>query len=84
MRIPGVPYPAYLDDPARVAGLPPDSDSAPSPLKPGDTVLSINGMATPTWEQAFLALKQAVPGAPLKMEVESGGTRRTIEVPVKG
>jgi regulator of sigma E protease len=78
----GVPYPAYLDEPARVAGLPPNSDTAPSPLKPGDTVLSINGTATPTWEQAFQALKQVVPGTSIKMEVEDGGTRRTIEVPV--
>jgi regulator of sigma E protease len=78
----GVPYPAYLDEPARVAGLPPNSDTAPSSLKPGDTVLSINGTATPTWEQAFQALKQVVPGTSIKMEVEDGGTRRTIEVPV--
>jgi regulator of sigma E protease len=77
----GVPHPAYLDAPARVAGLPPNSDSAPIPLKAGDTVLSINGTVTPTWEQAFLALKQATPGTVLKMEVEDDGTRRTVEVP---
>src|SRR5271167_5078674 len=33
----GEPYPAYLDAPARVVGFPASSDSAPSPLKPGDT-----------------------------------------------
>jgi regulator of sigma E protease len=76
----GVPYPAYLDDPARVAGFPQNSDSAPSALKPGDIVLSINGTATPNWDQAFIALKQAVPGAPLKVEVERGGTHQMIEV----
>jgi regulator of sigma E protease len=79
----GVPYPAYLDAPARVVGFPASSDSAPSPLKPGDTIVSINGMATSTWDQAFQALKQAVPGATLKMEAENGGSRRVIEVPVK-
>lgn len=79
----GVPYPAYLDAPVHVTGLPANSDFADSPLKPGDTVLSINGTATPTWEQAFVALKQAVPGATLKLEVEDGGTRRTVDLPIK-
>ena len=79
----GVPYPSYLNEAVHVTGLPPNSDSAPSPLKPGDTVLSINGIATPNWEQAFLALKQVGPGATVKMEVEDSGTRQTIEVPIK-
>jgi regulator of sigma E protease len=52
-------------------------------LKPGDTVLSINGIATPNWEQAFLALKQVGPGSTVKMEVDDSGTRQTIEVRIK-
>jgi regulator of sigma E protease len=81
----GVPYPAYLDAPVHVTGLPASSESSPSPspLKPGDTVLSINGTATPSWEKALLALKQATPGATIKMEVQDLGARRTVEVPVK-
>jgi regulator of sigma E protease len=81
----GVPYPAYLDAPVHVAGLPANSETSPSPspLKPGDTVLSINGVATPSWEKALLALKQAAPGATIKMEVEDSGARKTVEVPVK-
>src|SRR5580704_5135324 len=51
----GVPYPAYLDAPVHVTGLPGNPDAAPGPLKAGDTVLSINGTATPNWEQALLA-----------------------------
>jgi len=81
----GVPYPAYLDAPVRVTGLPANSETSPSPspLKPGDTVLSINAVATPSWEKALLALKQAAPGATIKMEVEDSGVRRIVEVPVK-
>jgi regulator of sigma E protease len=79
----GVPYPAYLDEPVHVTGFPVNSDSVPSALKVGDTVISINGTPTPNWEQAFLALKQVVPGTTVKMEVEDGGKRQTIEVPVK-
>jgi regulator of sigma E protease len=79
----GVPYPAYLDAPVHVTGMPPNAEPSPSPLKAGDTVLSINGVATPTWEQALLALKQAGTAATIKMEVEDSGTRRTVEVPAK-
>ena len=57
--IAGMPYPAYLNAPVRVTGLPPHSGAALNPLKAGETVLSINGVATPSWEQALLALKQA-------------------------
>ena len=81
--IAGVPYSAYLNAPVRVTELPPHSGNAPSPLKAGDTVLSINGLPTPSWEQALIALKQIGPSGTLKMELEDGGLRRTVEVPAK-
>jgi regulator of sigma E protease len=81
--IAGVPYPAYLNAPVRVTGLPPSSSGATSPLKIGDTILSINGVATPNWEQALLALKNVVPSSNVKMEVEDDGARQAIQVPVK-
>jgi regulator of sigma E protease len=79
----GVPYPAYLNAPVHVTGLPPNSDVASSPLKVGDTVVSINGTATPNWEQALLALKQVGTGTTVKMEIDDSGTRRIVEVPAK-
>ena len=81
--IAGVPYSAYLNAPVRVTGLPPESTGQQNPLNVGDTVLSIDGIATPSWEQALIALKQAAPPAMLKLEVEDAGTRKTIEVPAK-
>src|ERR1700730_1310785 len=80
----GVPHSAYLDQPVEVVALSSKSDAqtSPSPLKPGDTVLSINGVATPSWEKALLALKQAAPGATIKMEVDDSGVRRPLEAPV--
>ena len=81
--IAGVPYSAYLNAPVRVTGLPPQSTGQQNPLNVGDTVLSIDGIATPSWEQALIALKQAAPPAMLKLEVEDAGTRKTIEVPAK-
>lgn len=79
----GMPYPAYLDAPVHVAGLPANAEPGPLPLKAGDTILSINGVATPTWEKALLALKQVAPGATIKMEVDDSGNRRTVEVAAK-
>lgn len=82
----GIPYPAYFDAPVRVTGLPANAanvESGPLPLKAGDTVLSINGVATPTWEKALTALKQVAPNATVKMEVDDSGSHRTVEVPAK-
>jgi regulator of sigma E protease len=79
----GVPYPAYLDAPVRVTGMSPNAEAAPSLLKAGDTILSINGVATPKWEQALLALSKVGPNSTIKMEIDESGVRRTIEVPVK-
>ncbi len=81
--IAGMPYPAYLNAPVRVTGLPQHSGAALNPLKAGETVLSINRVATPSWEQALLALKQAGGSATVKMEVEDAGARQTIEVPAR-
>ncbi|MGH9741409.1 MAG: RIP metalloprotease RseP, partial [Candidatus Acidiferrum sp.] len=81
--IAGVPYSAYLNAPVRVTGLAAKSGAAPSLLKPGDNILSINGIPTPSWEQALVALKQAGPTGTLKVEVEDAGARRSVEIPAK-
>src|SRR5271163_2315688 len=57
--IAGVPYPSYLNAPVHVTQLPASDGTNSSPLKVGDTVLSVNGSPTSTWEQALVALKQA-------------------------
>ena len=77
----GVPYPAYLDAPVKVTEFP-ATTAQQSPLKAGETIVSVNGVATPNWEQALIALKQVLPGTKVKMEVDDAGTRRTVEVPV--
>jgi regulator of sigma E protease len=52
-------------------------------LKAGDTILSINGVATPNWEQALVALSKVGSGSTVKMDIDESGARRAIEVPVK-
>ena len=79
--IAGVPYPAYLDAPVRVTGFPANAEIPPGTLKPGETIVSINGIPTPNWEKALLALKGASASATIKMEVDEGGSKRTVELP---
>ncbi|MGA2096996.1 MAG: RIP metalloprotease RseP [Candidatus Acidiferrum sp.] len=81
--IAGVPYPSYLNAPVHVTQLPPTDGTSSSPLKVGDTVLSVNGSPTSTWEQALVALKQAGTNGTIRMEVEAAGARRTVEIPAK-
>ena len=75
----GVPYPKYLDEPVKVTEIPART-SQPNPLKPGEIIKSVNGLPTPNWEQALVALKRALPGNPIKMEVDDAGTQRIVEV----
>jgi regulator of sigma E protease len=81
--IAGVPYPSYLNSPVRVMELPPNQEAKASPLKVGDTVVSVNGTPISSWEQLLVALKQAGTTGTIKLEAENSGTRRTVEIPAK-
>src|ERR1700720_4285619 len=48
----GMPHPGYLDEPVQVVALSSKPDAQPSPFQPGDKILSLHGVANPTWEQA--------------------------------
>jgi regulator of sigma E protease len=75
----GVPHSAYLDQPVQVVALSSKSDAQTSPFRPGDKILSLNGVANPTWEQAAKAIKEEKPGSPLTAEVENGGVKRSVQ-----
>jgi regulator of sigma E protease len=75
----GVPHSAYLDQPVQIVALSSKADAQTSPFHPGDRILSLNGVANPTWEQAAKAIKEEAPGSPLSAEVENAGVRRTVQ-----
>src|SRR6202163_3772229 len=75
----GVPHSTYLDQHVQVVALSSKSDAQTSPFHPGDKILSLNGVANPTWEQAAKAIKEEPPGSALSAEVENGGVRRTVQ-----
>src|SRR5258708_9079870 len=78
----GMPSAAFLSKPVQVADLPANSQTTPSPLQPGDTVVSINDVKNPTWEQAEDQLRRNAAGGILKLEVENDGVRRHVEITV--
>jgi regulator of sigma E protease len=74
-----MPYESYEDKPVQVVALPSTATTGANSLQVGDTVLSVNGVATPKWEEAEKALKQVNPNQTAKIEVENNGVRRTVE-----
>jgi regulator of sigma E protease len=75
----GVPHSAYLDQPVQVVALSSKPAAQPSPFQPGDRILSLNGVANPTWEKAAKAIRDTPAGGTLSAEVENSGTRRTVQ-----
>jgi regulator of sigma E protease len=79
----GMPYESYEDKPVQVVALPSNATTDANSLQVGDTVLSVNGVATPKWEEAEKALKQINLNQSVKVEVENNGVRRTVEATPK-
>jgi regulator of sigma E protease len=77
----GMPHPSYLDQPVQVVALSAKADS-PSPFLPGDKILSLDGAANPTWEQAAKIFKDAGAGSTVPAEVENNGARRAVQAKV--
>jgi regulator of sigma E protease len=75
----GVPHSAYLDQPVQVVALSSKPAAQPSPFQPGDKILSLNGVANPSWEKAAKAIRDTPAGGTFSAEVENSGTRRTVQ-----
>src|SRR5258708_1438412 len=75
----GQPYPKYEDQALTIVALPKDSPLAASGVARGDRVLSLEGMANPTWGAAETVLEEAA-GKTLHLMVDHEGTTRSGEV----
>ena len=78
--IKGLPYPAYLDKPIVLSGLPQTSPLTKAGVADGDVVVSVNDVATPTWSKANSYLLQSAQDGMLRFKVERQGTERTVDV----
>lgn len=81
----GVPTDKALSRPLVINGLPAAQQSnTTAGLRVGDTVLSMNGVKNPTWEQALSISSQAAAGTVLKLLVSNNGVTREVDVPANG
>ena len=78
--IKGEPYPAYLDAPLQVIGLSAKAAVGSNALRPGDKIVSLNGVSNPTWQEADKVLGNAAPGSHVALDAENAGARRHVDL----
>jgi regulator of sigma E protease len=77
----GMPIESYLREPAQVAAVPQWTSGAAS-VQPGDLIVVVNGVNTPTWEKVFAQVDKAKPGDSLSVTVQRGGAHQTLRLTV--
>jgi regulator of sigma E protease len=77
----GMPADAYLREPANVAAVP-ESERALS-IRPGDRIVQVGAVKTPTWGKVLAELEKAKPGTSLSVTVLRDGSQQdfTIQIP---
>src|SRR5215469_1369418 len=75
----GSPVDAFLSKPADVAAIPRAASDASSGVLPGDRILTINGVNTPTWQSVYLQLEKVRPGSSVSITVRRGSAQQTIQ-----
>jgi len=73
----GIPTPTYLDAPPKVAAIP---QFAPvtTGIEPGDLIVSVNGVRTPSWKKVFSLLNDLKPGETVNLMVAREGVQEKL------
>jgi regulator of sigma E protease len=79
----GEPYPAYLDKPLVVVGLPAGPSDPASGLQVGDEITAIGNLKHPAWRDAYESLESLAAGDTLHLQVENRGVSRQVNIAVK-
>jgi len=83
--IKGNPYPKYMDDPLVILSLPKDSPLIKAGVQPGDRIVSLNGVSSPTWWNIRDAeLGKGIAGQKFQIGFEHQGEIRSVEVTNSG
>src|SRR6266404_4991517 len=77
----GIPYPAYMDQPAIIAGLNEADPLRNAGVVAGDKIVAVNGVATPTWEKAEEQLAGLKSQAQVHFTIEHEGMSRKVDAP---
>jgi regulator of sigma E protease len=64
-------YPIFMDKPAVIDGVKPNSAAAQADLQPGDHIIKIDGITNPTWEQVQPRVMIS-PNQPLAVTIQRG------------
>jgi len=67
------------DTPPVLGTIQENTPAARAGLMPDDRIVSVNGRPVETWQE-FAAIVERQPGQPLRVEIERGGQRRTVEL----
>jgi regulator of sigma E protease len=77
----GVPTPAYLRQAPVVAAVV-ENSSISSGVQPGDRIVSVNGVKTPTWAKAAAQVAKLNPSDHLALVVERNSSQQTLDLGV--
>lgn len=77
----GMPMDAYLRQPALVAAVPQDHQNAPA-IRPGDQIVAVDAVKTPTWGKVTKIVEKAKPGSTAAVTVLRGAAQQTFHITI--
>ncbi len=80
----GNPYPKYLDDPLVILKLPKDSPLAKVGIQPGDRIVSLDGVSSPTWSTVESEFNKGPINKRFQLTFQHQGEIRSAEVSTSG
>ena len=80
----GYPYQKYLDNAAVIQAISDKDPLAKEGIVPGDRILEVNGVATPTWETAEAAYVKSLQDPSLQVAFEHTGAVKKVDLKEAG
>jgi regulator of sigma E protease len=74
----GQPTPTYTDKAVQIPAVAPHSFAEKAGIQPGDRIVKIANVNTPTWEKAFEYLTKTTAGTPVPIVVERNGQQVSL------
>jgi regulator of sigma E protease len=72
----GIPSPVFEHQAADIVAVP--QSMATTGVQPGDRIIAVNGVPTPTWKQVYSEYEKAKPGNPITIAVSRSGANQII------
>jgi regulator of sigma E protease len=80
LNLTGTLQPAYLDQPAVVAGVEKGSAAEQAGIQAGDRIVEINGVKDPNWERALMEVLLTAPGGMVHVRIARGEEMFSFQV----